>query len=103
MKSLKFLLLAAFLTSPVFAVEPECFPEEVLPDNAFPSVKLETSMGDIVVELNRRRAPVTASSMASALRKRWSRSLAMARATSSSISGGMASSRSRIRGGGSSR
>jgi peptidyl-prolyl cis-trans isomerase A (cyclophilin A) len=60
MKSLKFLLLAAFLASPVFAVEPECFPEEVLPDNAFPSVKLETSMGDIVVELNRRRAPVTA-------------------------------------------
>ena len=60
MKTLKFLLLAAFLASPVFASEPECFPEKVLPDNAFPSVKLETSMGDIVVELNRRRAPVTA-------------------------------------------
>jgi peptidyl-prolyl cis-trans isomerase A (cyclophilin A) len=39
---------------------PECFPETVLPDNMFPTVRLETSMGDIVVELNRRRAPVTA-------------------------------------------
>ena len=38
----------------------DCFPEEVLPDNYFPSVKLETSEGDIVVELNRMRAPVTA-------------------------------------------
>lgn len=42
------------------AAEPECFPNEVLPDNAFPSVKIETTMGDIVIELNRRRAPVTA-------------------------------------------
>lgn len=42
------------------AAEPECFPDEVLPDNAFPSVKLETTMGDIVIELNRRRAPGTA-------------------------------------------
>ena len=54
-------LLTAFLVSvSALAAEPDCFPEEVLPDNAFPSVKLETSMGDIVVELNRRRAPVTA-------------------------------------------
>jgi peptidyl-prolyl cis-trans isomerase A (cyclophilin A) len=42
------------------AAEPECFPDEVLPENMFPSVRLETSMGDIVIELNRRRAPVTA-------------------------------------------
>jgi peptidyl-prolyl cis-trans isomerase A (cyclophilin A) len=41
------------------AAEPECFPEEVLPDNLFPTVLLKTSMGDVVVELNRRRAPVT--------------------------------------------
>jgi peptidyl-prolyl cis-trans isomerase A (cyclophilin A) len=38
---------------------PVCFPEDVLPDNRFPSVRLETSMGDIVVELNRLRAPVS--------------------------------------------
>jgi peptidyl-prolyl cis-trans isomerase A (cyclophilin A) len=37
----------------------DCFPEDVLPDNMFPSVRLETSMGDIVIELNRRRAPAT--------------------------------------------
>jgi len=36
-----------------------CFPAPVLPDNAFPSVLLKTSMGDIVVELNRTRAPVS--------------------------------------------
>lgn len=60
MKTLTYLLLAGLLSVSVMAAEPECFPDEVLPDNAFPSVKLETSMGDIVVELNRRRAPVTA-------------------------------------------
>jgi len=37
----------------------DCLPPEVLPDNRFPTVRLETSMGDIVVELDRRRAPVT--------------------------------------------
>ena len=42
------------------AAEPECFPAEVLPDNGFPVVRLHTSMGDISVELDRRRAPVTA-------------------------------------------
>ena len=60
MKSLKFLLPSLLLSFSVTAAEPECFPDEVLPDNAFPTVKLETSMGDIVVELNRMRAPVTA-------------------------------------------
>jgi peptidyl-prolyl cis-trans isomerase A (cyclophilin A) len=42
------------------AAEPECSPAEVLPDNLFPSVRLETSMGDIIVELDRKRAPITA-------------------------------------------
>jgi len=37
----------------------DCFPEDILPNNMFPSVRLETSMGDIVIELNRRRAPAT--------------------------------------------
>lgn len=32
---------------------------DIQPDNGFPQVKLITSMGDIVVELNRERAPVT--------------------------------------------
>ncbi|MDT8319482.1 MAG: peptidylprolyl isomerase [Xanthomonadales bacterium] len=51
------LTLAGLL--PAAAAEPECFPEEIMPDNLFPSVRLETSMGDIIVELNRMRAPVT--------------------------------------------
>ena len=56
------LILALALTGlpQARAAEPECFPQEVLPDNLFPSIRLETSMGDIVVELNRMRAPVTA-------------------------------------------
>lgn len=61
--SLKILILAAFLACVADisrAATPVCFPEVVLPDNLFPTVRLETSMGDIVVELNRMRAPVTA-------------------------------------------
>ena len=42
------------------ATDASCDPEKVLPDNLFPSVKLETTMGDIVLELDRRRAPITA-------------------------------------------
>ena len=51
--------LALLIPASLVAAEPECFPDEVLPDNAFPSVLLKTSMGDIVIELNRMRAPVT--------------------------------------------
>jgi len=38
---------------------PDCFPQDVLPEKMFPSVQIETSMGDIVIELNRLRAPAT--------------------------------------------
>ena len=48
------------LTLTATAAEPECFPDDVLPENLFPTVLLKTSMGDVVIELNRRRAPVTA-------------------------------------------
>jgi peptidyl-prolyl cis-trans isomerase A (cyclophilin A) len=37
-----------------------CVAEEVLADNMFPSVVIETSLGEFVVELNRLRAPITA-------------------------------------------
>jgi peptidyl-prolyl cis-trans isomerase A (cyclophilin A) len=37
----------------------DCFPEDLIPDNMFPIIKLETSMGEIEVELNRMRAPIT--------------------------------------------
>ena len=54
-----FATLMVFLASASQAATPECFPEDVMPENLFPSVRLETSMGDIVVELNRRRAPIS--------------------------------------------
>jgi len=41
------------------SVEKDCFPPDMIPDNMFPIVKLETSMGVIEVELNRMRAPIT--------------------------------------------
>lgn len=41
------------------AVNKDCFPPEVIPDNLFPTVVMETSMGTVEVELNRMRAPVT--------------------------------------------
>lgn len=49
--------LAALASLP--AVAADCAPPEILPGNLFPTVRLETSMGDIQVELDRRRAPVT--------------------------------------------
>jgi peptidyl-prolyl cis-trans isomerase A (cyclophilin A) len=57
----KLLLSVLLVAIPPIAVAegPECFPAEVLPENLFPTVRLETTMGDIVVELDRRRAPVT--------------------------------------------
>lgn len=33
--------------------------DPIAPDNLFPSVRITTSMGDVVVELDRRRAPIT--------------------------------------------
>lgn len=51
-----FLLLAI---PALLQAQEDCFPPDVLPDNLFPTVRLETSLGDIVVELNRMRAPAT--------------------------------------------
>lgn len=42
------------------AADCPCAMQEVLPDNMFPSVRIETSMGEFVIELNRMRAPITA-------------------------------------------
>jgi len=38
----------------------DCFPEEVISENAFPAVVIETSLGEFTIELNRLRAPVAA-------------------------------------------
>jgi len=48
--------LAAFTLQ---AAGPDCLPAEVMPENLFPAVRLQTTMGDIVVELDRKRAPAT--------------------------------------------
>jgi peptidyl-prolyl cis-trans isomerase A (cyclophilin A) len=56
---LRGVLLGVLLWLPLAAAAADCDPPQVLPDNLFPSVRLQTSMGDIVVELDRRRAPVT--------------------------------------------
>ena len=53
------LWLALPFTASTAVAECDCFPEDVIPENMFPSVRFETSMGDIVVELNRMRAPAT--------------------------------------------
>jgi len=55
------LMLPVISMLPVTAwsADPDCFPKEMIPDNMFPSVKLETSMGEIMVELNRMRAPAS--------------------------------------------
>ena len=47
------LLLLGFLPFAAQAAGSDCFPPDVLPENRFPVVRLETSMGDILVELNR--------------------------------------------------
>jgi len=54
-------LILVLMSIPLVAwsADEDCFPKEMIPDNMFPMVKLETSMGDIVVELNRMRAPMT--------------------------------------------
>lgn len=56
--SIMLFLISIPLTS--WAVDKECFPPEMIPDNLFPIIKLETSKGDIEVELNRMRAPISA-------------------------------------------
>lgn len=54
-------LLAGILSfSQVGMADCPCVVDEVLPDNMFPSVKIETSKGEFVIELNRMRAPITA-------------------------------------------
>ena len=52
-------LMLVMLPLTSWSVDKYCFPPEMIPDNMFPTIKLETSMGDIEVELNRMRAPAT--------------------------------------------
>lgn len=53
-------LLGAWLAVPgAVSADFDCFPEEVVPDNLFPVVRVETNMGAFDIELNRLRAPVS--------------------------------------------
>ena len=49
-----FLIITLIFCQPAWALG-----EAIQPENSYPQVKLITSMGDIVVELERRRAPLT--------------------------------------------
>ena len=55
--SIFLLLISVPLTS--WSVDKDCFPPEMIPDNMFPVVILETSMGNVEVEMNRMRAPMS--------------------------------------------
>ena len=52
-------LMLMFGLSTVASAQFQCAPDDVLPDNAFPVIVFETSMGNVEVELNRMRAPAT--------------------------------------------
>lgn len=56
--SLALLTLALLLPTQVLAAF-QSDPEPILPENSFPVVVFETSMGTVEVELDRRRAPAT--------------------------------------------
>lgn len=53
------LLALVLITGVAQAAKPVEDGSQIQPDNYYPRVKLETTMGDIVVELDRRRAPIT--------------------------------------------
>lgn len=55
----RLLLSLALLVPTLVLAEFQSDPEPVLPDNAFPVVVFETSMGTVEVELDRRKAPAT--------------------------------------------
>lgn len=42
-----------------WAIDEDCFPPDMIPENMFPIVVMETSMGTVEVELNRMRAPIS--------------------------------------------
>ncbi|NVK55557.1 MAG: peptidylprolyl isomerase [Alteromonadaceae bacterium] len=57
LKALFFSLILVSVSS--YAAKKADDGSQIQPDNYYPRVKLETSMGDIVIELDRRRAPIT--------------------------------------------
>lgn len=56
---IRLLIAALLLVSANVSAKDKQDGSHVQPDNYYPRVKMETTMGDIVVELDRRRAPIT--------------------------------------------
>ena len=56
---LSIVLILLSIPQLTLSADKDCFPPEMIPDNMFPIVELETSMGVVEVELNRMRAPIT--------------------------------------------
>ena len=56
---IRLLIAALLLVSASVSAKDKQDGSHVQPDNYYPRVKMETSMGEIVVELDRRRAPIT--------------------------------------------
>ncbi len=55
----RLLLISLLVTSGFALANDKKDGSHIQPDNFYPRVKLETSMGDIIVELDRSRAPIT--------------------------------------------
>ena len=56
---LSIVLMLISIPQLTLSADKDCFPPDMIPDNMFPIVQLETSMGVVEVELNRMRAPIT--------------------------------------------
>jgi len=56
---LSLFLVLALTPATAWSVDKDCFPPEMIPDNLFPIIEIETSLGNVEVELNRMRAPMT--------------------------------------------
>ena len=56
---LSIVLMLIAIPQLTLSADGDCFPPDMIPDNMFPIVEIETSMGVIEVELNRMRAPHT--------------------------------------------
>lgn len=63
-------ILSALLLTNMAAAKPKQDGSHIQPDNYYPRVKMVTSMGDIVVELDRSRAPITVNNFLRYVEKR---------------------------------
>jgi peptidyl-prolyl cis-trans isomerase A (cyclophilin A) len=56
---LSIVLMLISIPQLTLSADKDCFPPDMIPDNMFPIVQIETNLGVIEVELNRMRAPIT--------------------------------------------